>query len=136
MLTVFALLDIAIQVGLGTDCSGGYSSGILSAVRAASTVSKTLSFLNIHPHPPLSIEALFHMATLGGASLCRLQDRVGNFEVGKEFDALRVRIGSSPGSWVKEGDTVKERFEKWLFTGDDRDLKDVWVRGKRVGGGS
>ncbi|KAK4684091.1 hypothetical protein P7C73_g6112, partial [Tremellales sp. Uapishka_1] len=124
------------QVGLGTDCSGGYSLGILSAVRQASNVSKTLAFTPpLDDKKPLSIPTLFHMATLGGASLCRLQDRIGNFTPGKEFDALRI-LPKSPGMWVEEGERLESVFEKWLFTGDDRDLKSVWVRGTQVGGWS
>jgi guanine deaminase len=73
------------------------------------------------------------MATLGGASLCRLDSRIGNLVEGKEFDALRVRP-RSPGMWTDGRDTVGEVFEKWLFCGDDRDLADVWVRGRRVAG--
>ena len=70
---------------------------------------------------------------MGGAALCRLDDRIGNFQPGKEFDALRIK-GASPGIWVKEGEPVEERFNRWLWSGDDRDIKDVYVRGRRVGG--
>jgi cytosine/adenosine deaminase-related metal-dependent hydrolase len=66
------------------------------------------------------------MATLGGASLCRLESRIGNFLPGKEFDALRIKP-ASPGMWTDDKDTPEEVFEKWLFTGDDRDVADVWV---------
>jgi len=70
---------------------------------------------------------------MGGATLCRLSDRIGNFQPGKEFDALRIKA-ASPGLWVKEGEGVEERFNRWLWSGDDRDIKDVYVRGRRVGG--
>ena len=41
----------------------------------------------------LSVETLFYLATLGGAQVCNLEDRIGNFIVGKEFDALLVQTG-------------------------------------------
>ena len=41
----------------------------------------------------LSVETLFYLATLGGAQVCNLEDRIGNFVVGKEFDALLVQTG-------------------------------------------
>lgn len=128
----------ATQVGLGTDCSGGPSIGILSAIRSASHTSKFLSF--IPPHPAqLSTEELFYLATLGGASLCRLDDTIGNFLPGKEFDALWIR-SRSPAMTVQgkrtaaRGMSLREVFQKWLWSGDDRDIGAVWVRGKRVAG--
>ncbi|GAA6059436.1 hypothetical protein JCM10212_005375 [Sporobolomyces blumeae] len=116
------MLDKGIKVGLGTDVSGGTSIGILSAIRSASTCSKTIIFTNRNaadsassPSPEsssttlspdgqtrpsgffarshLSVETLFYLATLGGAQLCRFEDRIGSFEVGKEFDALLVQTG-------------------------------------------
>lgn len=41
----------------------------------------------------LSIETLFYLATKGGAQVTSLEDRVGDFAVGKEFDALLVQTG-------------------------------------------
>lgn len=75
----------------------------------------------------------FYLATLGGASLCRLEKTVGNFEPGKEFDALRVKL-VSPGAWPKPGEKLPDRFSKWLWAGDDRDIREVFVRGRIVGG--
>ncbi len=121
-----------MKVGLGTDCSGGPSMGILSAIRSASDVSRFLAFGH-SDRSSLSIPELFHMATLGGASLCRLDGTIGNFLPGKEFDALRVRP-ASPAMWTSKEDDTRRLFEKWVLCGDDRDLADVWVRGRRVGG--
>jgi guanine deaminase len=136
-----------LQVGLGSDCSGGFALGVLSQVRNASMLSKLLALQASSSSPgsskladkPLSIPTLFHMATLGGAALCRAQDRIGNFLPGKEFDALRIRPGVSPGFFHLDGgakgkEELEGVFEKWLFTSDDRDIRDVWVRGRRVAG--
>jgi guanine deaminase len=119
-------------VGLGTDCSGGYATGMLSVIRNASSVSRCLAFTETSQRP-LDMAEVFYLATLGGASLCRLDDRVGNFLPGKEFDALRIKP-RSPAMWEKEGEATERVFERWLWCGDDRDIADVWVRGRRVGG--
>lgn len=139
---------------MGTDCSGGYSIGILSQIRQASFVSKMITFNNVaaentgkYAGKALSITTLFYLATLGGASVARVDDRVGNFVPGKEFDALLVHAGrspgmfvlpdptgSSPGSKIGSKERLKVLFEKWLFTSDDRDLHSVFVQGRRVGG--
>lgn len=76
---------------------------------------------------------LFYLATMGGAELCRLDQNIGNFKAGKEFDALWVRP-RSPGIFVRKGENVEDVFEKWVWGGDDRDLGAVWVRGRKVGG--
>ncbi|SCZ99504.1 BZ3500_MvSof-1268-A1-R1_Chr3-1g06043 [Microbotryum saponariae] len=196
---ITTLLDRGIKVSLGTDISGGTSLGILSAIRTASFASKTLifnsrdakiddpnlnesipepkrqktngsetSFANRH----LSIETLFYLATMGGAQVCCLEDRIGNFVVGKEFDALLIRTGQKPlresaqyveGSedadaqamealsegiesdfpdastfgphlFVEPEDGLQKVFEKFLFSGDDRNIAKVFVRGRKVGG--
>ncbi|GAA5936591.1 hypothetical protein JCM3775_000140 [Rhodotorula graminis] len=198
------MLDKGIKVGLGTDVSGGLSLGILSAIRATSTASKTICFHKRDspsssplpaPSPDdsavgpdgvsrpagffaqkhLSLSALFYLATLGGAQVANVDERVGNFLVGKEFDALLVQTapsssmanGSSAASGgaagedvfedelraALEGGEVKQRgeafnpalltsedeaiervFEKFLFSGDDRNLGSVFVRGRVIGG--
>ncbi|KAK4047570.1 hypothetical protein OIV83_005357 [Microbotryomycetes sp. JL201] len=108
---VGTLLDRGIKVGLGTDVSGGCSIGILSAIRSASTASKTLAF-QARDGPAtenrvngtgtrfasqhLSVDTLFYLATMGGAELTCLDDRIGNFMPSKEFDALLVQTGQKP----------------------------------------
>lgn len=44
---------------------------------------------------PLTIPTLFYLATLGGAHVASVADRVGSLQVGKEFDALRVSLCAS-----------------------------------------
>ena len=154
---VGAMLDEGIEVGLGSDCGGGFAIGILSQIRDASKLSKMIA-LNAdtnkpskkrkYSDTPLSIAVLFHMATLGGASICNLKDKIGNFAEGKEFDALRVAPGASPGFLLDIGEDttsrersredrvalLKRNFERFLFVSDDRDIADVWVQGRRVAG--
>lgn len=194
---VAELLDKGIKVGLGTDVSGGFGLGILTAIREASVVSKVLSFndsfgketskdrgRSLTPRkstmpsieavePPhkgngqsvpvkdteadietfvgkhLPLETLFYLATMGGAEVCDLQDRIGNFLVGKEFDALFVKTGQkehdykgpdpfedqpNPALFVEQTDSLEAIFEKFLFAGDDRNIGSVFVRGRVIGG--
>ncbi len=145
------VLSNFFQVGLGSDCSGGFSLGVLGQLRNASMLSKMIALKPAaeaeaisaqNTDKPLSIPTLFYMATLGGASLCKAEDRIGNFMPGKQFDALRIRPGSSNNFFYLEGRRTQTRqdlehvFEQWLFVSDDRDVRDVWVRGRRVSGSS
>jgi guanine deaminase len=154
---VFRKADTLSQVGLGSDCSGGFALGVLPQLRNASMLSKMLAVQpqsNGHANgtkqftnKPLPIATLFYLATMGGAALCKLSDTVGNFLPGKEFDALHVTPGRSPNFFLDVGEArptgltreqrrtkLKETFERFLFVSDDRDIAGVFVQGKRVGG--
>jgi guanine deaminase len=125
-----------IKVGLGTDSGGGYSSSILEAMKQAFIVSNAQQMLTKGQDPALSLYEGFFLATLGGAQVCGLDDRIGNFAVGKEFDALEIHSIDLdlPGvmSPVEEEDSTQVIFEKFLMTGDDRNIVRVYVRGRSV----
>jgi len=79
-------------------------------------------------------EEAFRMATLGGASVLGIEEYVGNFEVGKEFDALLIHPtvdGSAFGVYPPH-DNIKDILQKFLFTGDDRNILQVYIAGERV----
>lgn len=60
-----------------------------------------------------------------------MEDRVGTFAVGKEFDALLVdtSLGGTAGPFdVFEGEDDLQRFEKFINLGDDRNLLEVYVQ--------
>jgi guanine deaminase len=93
----------------------------------------------------LSVTTLLYLATLGGAQVCDLGKHVGSFEPGKSFDALVVNVrheAGNPGLWGVdadvEGGTGKEvlegMLERFLFCGDDRNISNVYVQGRLVGG--
>lgn len=70
------------------------------------------------------------MATLGGARALALGDKIGNFQVGKEFDALIVDVNVDQSSVdYFFTDDVKELLQKFIFTGDDRNVRSVYVAG-------
>jgi guanine deaminase len=121
-----------IKVGLGTDCGGGYSISMLEVMRQAFVVSTAKATETRGADEALSIAECFFLATLGGAQVCGLDERVGNFAVGKEFDALEVRTGEGIMAPVEENDSIEVIFEKFLMTGDDRNIAKVYVRGRAV----
>ncbi|KAL6305304.1 Metallo-dependent hydrolase [Sparassis latifolia] len=109
----------------------------------------------------LSVPTLLHLATLGGAQVCNLATRVGSLVPGKAFDALVVSIRSDAGNpavWGADldmelgvrgsggehgdeggrGKTEKEELEgmleRFLFCGDDRNIRRVYVQGRLIGG--
>jgi guanine deaminase len=127
-------LDVGVKVGLGTDCGGGYSSSMLDVMRAAFMVSVARQTQTGGRDRPLSIAESFYLATLGGARVAGLEGKVGRFAVGMEFDACLVRVTGVEGVMtpVEEEDSVEGVFEKFLMTGDDRNIVRVWVKGREV----
>ena len=110
---------------------------MLAAMRQALIASNAQEVLSEDKDKALSLEEVFYLATMGGARVMCLEDRIGNFEVGKEFDAVWVTTTSglrSAMTPVEEEDSLRTKFEKFVLTGDDRNIAHVYVRGRRVAG--
>jgi guanine deaminase len=140
-----ALLNEGHTIGLGTDVSGGFHPSILENVRHAIWTSRHLSMSSaLGDAAKLSTEEALYLGTRGGAAVVGLQDRVGAFEVGFEWDAQAVALGGRVGSAGRAGagddgpvdvfgwESAADRVEKWVYSGDDRNTVAVWVRGRLV----
>jgi guanine deaminase len=156
-------IEAGVSVGLGTDMAGGYANSLLTTLRdainvssaiqtsasdqASSSASNASNASNNPSHPSnnpshpsnagLSFQEAFFLATLGGAQALSLQHSIGNFVVGKSFDALVIDV-NAPGSRIDcfGLETTLNLFEKYLYLGDDRNIEHVFVQGKRVHGSS
>jgi guanine deaminase len=96
----------------------------------------------------LPLATLLHLATLGGAQVCGLEDLIGSFAPGKAFDALVVSVHGDAGNlglWGADIDRelhvecpkdkeIEVWLERFFFTGDDRNIKRVYVQGRWIGG--
>ena len=141
-------LDLGMKVGLGTDSGGGYSGSILDAMRQAVIVGNA----DLRDRSKrkagkeggegrIGLEEVFYMATLGGARVLGLDEEIGKFEVGRWFDAVVVDCepgmeGGDEGvmTKVEEGEGWERVLEKFVMTGDDRNVRGLYVNGvKRKG---
>nr|XP_014334738.1 PREDICTED: guanine deaminase isoform X2 [Bos mutus] len=136
LLNVPEVLKHGVKTGLGTDVAGGYSSSMLDAIRRAVMVSNILLINQINAKS-LTLNEVFRLATLGGSQVLGLDREIGNFEVGKEFDALLInpKASDSPidlfyGDFV--GEISEAVIQKFLYLGDDRNIEEVYVGGKQV----
>lgn len=129
------LLNRGVKVGLGTDCSAGYSTFILDSMRQASNVSRHLVMHTGNEEWKLDFEEIVYLGTMGSAQVVSLDDKVGNFEPGKRFDALVVDVGGRDNINISgwEDDDLA-LVKKWVFMGDDRSIRKVYVDGKLVAG--
>ncbi|KAK5932913.1 hypothetical protein CgunFtcFv8_004582 [Champsocephalus gunnari] len=132
MLNVRNVLKHNVKLGLGTDVAGGYSASMLDAVRRTLDTSKVLTIQDPE-YDTLTFEEVFRLATLGGSQALSLDDRTGNFEVGKDFDALRVNVAAADGPIdLIKIEEPKIILEKFLNLGDDRNIVEVFVAGRKV----
>lgn len=137
-----------IRVGLGTDVAGGHSASMLDCMRQSMVASRVVGFdqrgkdeasktRSIHDepveYPPMTYMEMFHLATVGSAEALGMGDVVGNFKVGKAMDCLVVdtECENSPMD-IFEHEGMIEKFQKFLFLGDDRNIESVYVHGKKV----
>ncbi|KAH9866105.1 hypothetical protein J1614_008669 [Plenodomus biglobosus] len=130
-------LSRGLKVGLGTDSGGGWASQMLAVIRQTMIASNAQEVLSEGKDKALSLEEAFYLATMGGASVMCLDEQIGNFKVGKEFDAVWVSTTSGLQSAMtprEQDDSLRTIFDKFILTGDDRNMLHVYVRGRRVAG--
>jgi guanine deaminase len=138
---VRTMLDEGLTLGLGTDVSGGYTPSILAEAREAIFVSRHVAMTE-GEEAKLSVEEALYLATRGGAKVVGLEDRIGGFEVGKDWDAQLIGlagVGNTIGLDQNAGlvevfgpESWDEKVAKWVYTGDDRNSVAVWVKGRLV----
>jgi guanine deaminase len=126
-----------IKCGLGTDSGGGWASQMLAVIRQAMIASNAREVMSKGEDKALSLEEVFYLATMGGAKVLCLENKIGNFEIGKEFDAIWVTTTTGLQSAMtprEEEGSLRGLFEKYVMTGDDRNVAQVFVKGRRVAG--
>ncbi|KAI8137313.1 hypothetical protein BJV82DRAFT_674905 [Fennellomyces sp. T-0311] len=117
-----------LSQGLGTDVAGGYAPSMLASIRHLCVASR---YLELHsPGSRVDWKMGLYLATMGGAHCLSIQDKVGTFHVGKQFDGVLVDVAASGTPIdVYEGEDYVEKF---IHLGDDRNIAHVWVQGRRV----
>ncbi len=77
---------------------------------------------------------LLYLATRAGALALGLEDRVGDFSVGKEFDAvwLRPAAGSTLAVNLNHARDTTDALARVFSLATPADVADVWIRGRQV----
>jgi guanine deaminase len=136
------LMNKGIDIGLGTDVSGGFSASILEVARQAIWVSRFVA-MSDGDEAKLSVEEVLFLGTRGGAKVVGLEDRIGGFEVGKDWDAQLIVLNTVDVDAIKPEEhdpqvdifgweVWEDRVHKWVYGGDDRNTAAVWVKGRLV----
>ncbi|MFT5726226.1 MAG: guanine deaminase [Desulforhopalus sp.] len=117
-------LNMGLKIGLGSDIAGGHKIGLNEAMVRAIQLSKLINLENAEL-PPLTMAEAFYMGTKGGGSFF---GKIGSFEKGYMFDALVIE--DEP--MIAERYSLEDRLEKFIYTGDDRNIVARYVEGKYV----
>ena len=116
-----------IRVGLGSDIGAGTRFGLSETAAEAYKICR-LRGVDLHP-----FEA-FYMATLGGARALRLEDRIGNFETGKEADFVLLDYNATPllARRTAGSKEIGERLFALMMMADDRAVAATYLMGEKV----
>jgi len=80
----------------------------------------------------LDYQEAFYLATVGGSKVIGREDKLGNFLPGKEFDALIIDPACENSPFDLFDATALEIFEKFIHLGDDRNIAQIFVKGRQV----
>lgn len=123
---VRAFLKEGVPTGLGSDVAGGSSESLLRAMTDAIQASKLRWRLVDESQKPLILEEALYLATKGGGSFF---GKVGSFEPGYELDAV---VLDDTRLAHPQTLTVKQRLERLVYLGDDRDIWKKYVAGREI----
>jgi guanine deaminase len=122
-----AARQAGVTVGIGSDVGGGTS---LNQLRTLSEAYKVLHLQG----QSLPVASAFYLATLGGARALQLDDRIGNFEVGKEADfiVLDAAGASMTKRRLSTTDDMLEKLFALMMLGDDRAVTATYLLGNQA----
>ena len=119
-----------VKVGLGTDVGAGTSFSLLQ------TANEAYKVVQLQGQKLSSFQALF-LATLGGARALSLDDKLGNFDIGKEADFIVLDPKATPAMALRNSDfpvkTLEDIADKAfaiMIMGDDRTIEATYIMGE------
>lgn len=119
--------DNGIRVGLATDVGGGTSLNMLR------TMSEAYKVLHLESQSLPGFRALY-LATLGAAEALYLDDKIGNFAVGKEADFVVLNYAGAQmtSRRLAKAKDIAEKLFALIMLGDDRNISATHVMGQKV----
>ncbi len=136
-------LEYGLNVGLGTDISGGPKADILSNCLAAVNASRSLEegvdpilsdSVRGTPNSRISYLDAFWMATVGGAKSLGL--KIGQLSPGYQFDAIVIDTDIPESNLIiwKNLDSDEDILQKIIYNGSRENIVKVWVQGRQLKG--
>ena len=119
--------EYGVRVALGTDFGAGNTFSMLQSMENAYKTAQLQGY-------SLSPFEGFYLSTLGGARALSMDDRLGNFEPGKEADFVVLDMACTPFiAWrMEHAKTPLEKLFVLMMLGDDRAVRSTYVYGEAV----
>jgi guanine deaminase len=119
------LRDAGLKIGLGTDIAGGPSLSMFRQMGEAMNSANSAG-------PALSIAGSLYLATLGGAKVLQLEDRIGSLDPGKDADFTIIDYAlADPLSGAGGYNTPAHILSRLCYNGDVQCVKEVYIRGEK-----
>ncbi|WOE30847.1 MULTISPECIES: guanine deaminase [unclassified Acinetobacter] len=116
-----------VKVGLGTDIGAGTSFCQLQTLNEAYKVQQ------LQGYKLSAFESLYH-ATLGGAKALDLDDKLGNFNIGKEADFVVLNLSATRLQQLRQQQSknLEDALFALMMLGDDRNIDATYIYGQCV----
>ncbi|WP_217490913.1 amidohydrolase [Bacillus sp. FJAT-27225] len=117
------LLSAGIAVGLGTDGpSSGNTLDLFSQMRLFANFHKTY----LKDRSAFPAEEIVTLATMGGAKVLGLEEKIGSIETGKQADFILVETDSVNMF------PIFDPYSALVYSANASNVKDVFIAGKQV----
>ncbi len=125
--------EYPVPVGLATDVGGGTSFSLLQ------TASEAYKVTHLQGQNLSGLQALF-LATLGSAKALKIDDKIGNFEIGKEADFVVLDPQATPllslrtlGTFLAQTpEKISDSIFALMILGDDRAVAATYILGEQA----
>lgn len=118
-----ALMEQNIPVGIGTDGpSSGNTLDLFTQMRMIANFQKTA----LKDRSAFPAKVIVQMATMGGATVLGLSDKIGSLEVGKKADLALIETKSVNMF------PVHDPYSALVYSARAENVSDVWINGKQV----
>lgn len=130
-----------VEIGLGSDISGGFSPSLFDNVRQAVISSRMLED-GVNPSLPakergvpnsrITINEAFYLATAGGGECLSLP--IGRLEAGFVWDAqiIDTTVATARLPIYQANEDLHDIFQKIMYLARPENIREVWVQGEKV----
>lgn len=120
------LIKDNVEIGLGSDISGGETLNMLEVMASTIRVSKLRHVCFKETERSLTIQEAFYLGTKGGG---KFFGKVGSFEEGYEFDALVI---DDSNLWKVSKGSIEERIERLIYSGNEENIIAIYSGGNAI----
>ncbi|MCM3389493.1 guanine deaminase [Ureibacillus chungkukjangi] len=131
--------ELGVDIGLGTDVSGGFSPSLYDNIRQAVIASRMLeegvdTTISADKRgvdsSRLTTNEAFYLATAGGGESLSLP--IGKIEENYAWDVQIINTNLQNGKLPIFNDPLEDIFQKILYLARPENIREVWVQGEKV----